>query len=171
MIPSSLFNSIRAGHCQPRREAADECAAFRRNKWKSELPRPHRDPTAAGIARAPPCTTSIPCAVSKPGSDLQLQSLASFFLGALFQCCFARKLYAALVVDTDAFDPNHVAHLGHVFGAIHSEIRQLGNMHQPILARKNFNERTEFLRGDHATLVGLTDLDFACHSADDFLRT
>ena len=44
-------------------------------------------------------------------------------------------------------------------------------MHQPILARKNFNERTEFLRGDHATLVGLTDLDFACHSADDFLRT
>src|SRR5439155_1112618 len=62
------------------------------------------DPIAAGMARSPPCTTLIPCAVSEPGSDLQLQSLASFFLGALFQCRFARKLYAALVVDADAFD-------------------------------------------------------------------
>src|SRR5947199_10536824 len=91
------------------------------------------DPIAAGIARSPPCTTLIPCAVSEPGSDLQLQSLASFFFGALFQCRLARKLYAALVVDADAFDPNHVAHLDHVFAAIPPQLRQLANTPPPLL--------------------------------------
>ena len=41
---------------------------------------------------------------------------------------------------------------------------------KPVLARENFDKRTEFLRRDHATLIGLTDLDFACHATDDFLR-
>ena len=58
-----------------------------------------------------------------------LQSLACFFFSAFFQRRLAGKFYAAFVVDADAFDPNHVADLDHVFGALHSKIGKLGNVH------------------------------------------
>ena len=75
-----------------------------------------------------------------------LCGLSSFFLRALFQRCFARKFYAAFVIDADALDPNDVAHFGNVFGPFHAKIRELGNMHQPISTRENFDKRAKFLR-------------------------
>ena len=57
-----------------------------------------------------------------------------------------------------------------VFGAFDAEIRQLGNVHQAVLARQHFDERAEFFHRDDAALIGLADLDFARHAADDFLR-
>ena len=72
--------------------------------------------------------------------------LSSLFLRALFQRCFARKFYPAFVIDADALDPNDVAHLGDVFGPLHAKIRELGNMHEPISTRENFDKRAKFLR-------------------------
>ena len=100
----------------------------------------------------------------------RLQSLACFLFGAFFQRRLARKFYTAFVVDTDAFHPNHIADLDHVLSAFHSKIRELGNVHQAIFARENFNKRPELLRRDDASLIGLPDLDFARHPTDDFLR-
>src|SRR5882757_3132756 len=99
-----------------------------------------------------------------------LQSLACFFFSAFFQRRLARKFYAAFVVDADAFDPNHVANLDHVFGAVHSKIGKLGNVHQAVFAWENFNKRPELLRRDDASLIGCSYLDFAGHPADNFLR-
>src|SRR5207342_1228619 len=99
-----------------------------------------------------------------------LQSLACFFFSAFFQRRLARKFYAAFVVDTDAFDPNHVANFDHVLGAFYSKIRELGNVHQAVFAWKNFNKRPELLRRDDASLIGCSYLDFARHPADNFFR-
>src|SRR5512132_2204762 len=99
-----------------------------------------------------------------------LQSLACFFFSALFQRRLTRKFYAAFVVDTDAFDPNHVANLDHVLSAFHSKIGEFGNVHQAVFAWENFNKRPELLRRDDASLIGLSDLDFAGHATDNFLR-
>src|SRR4029453_15792815 len=99
-----------------------------------------------------------------------LQSLPCFFFSALFERRLARKFYAAFVVDADTFDPNHVANLDHVFGALHSKIGKLGNVHQAVFAWENFNKRPELLRRDDAALIGLSDFDFAGHPADNFLR-
>ena len=91
-------------------------------------------------------------------------------LSALFERGFARKFHAAFVVDADAFDPDHVANFDDVFGPFHAKIRQLGDVDEAVLARENFDERAEFFHRDDAALIGLADLDFARHAADDFLR-
>ena len=90
-----------------------------------------------------------------------LQTLACFFFSAFFQRGFARKFYAAFVVDADAFHPDHVAHLGHVFGSVHAEIRQLGNVDEAVLAREHFDERAELFDRDDAAVIGLADFDLA----------
>src|SRR5205085_8608487 len=76
-------------------------------EWRARFSRAnrHRPRTSCDLHKS--------CVRSK---STQLQSLASFLLGAFFQCRFARELYAALVVNADAFDPNHVANLDYVFG-------------------------------------------------------
>src|SRR6266481_9344891 len=100
---------------------------------------------------------------------LQLQSLACFLLSAFFQGCLARELYAAFVVDADAFDPNHIADLDHVLGALHPKIGKLGNVHQAVFTWENFNKRPKLLSRDDTSLIGLPDFDFAGHPADNFL--
>src|SRR4029079_12999656 len=99
-----------------------------------------------------------------------LQSLACFFFSAFFQRRLAGKLYAAFVVDADAFDPNHVANLDHVLSALHSKIGKLGNVHQAVFAWENFNKSHALLRRADASLIGCSYLDFAGHPADNFLR-
>ena len=66
--------------------------------------------------------------------------------------------------------PDHVANFGDVFRSFHPEIRQLGNMHEAVPARENLHKRAEFFHRDDAPLIGLADLDFAGHAADDFFR-
>src|SRR4030095_7013848 len=96
--------------------------------------------------------------------------LTRFRFGAFFQCGFPRKFYAPFIVDADALDPNDVTGFHDVLRAFDAEIRQFGDVHESFLARENFHKRAEFFRGDNAPLIGLADLDFACHTADDFLR-
>ncbi len=43
-------------------------------------------------------------------------------------------------------------------------------MHETVPARENFHKRAELLHRDHASLIGLADLNFACHAADNFFR-
>src|SRR4030095_3612737 len=88
-------------------------------------------------------------------------------------CCeggFARELHSPLVVDADAFHPDHFADFRHVFRAIDAEIRQFGNVHQTILAREDLDEGTEFFDRNDTTVIGLADFNFLGHPANDFLR-
>jgi len=95
---------------------------------------------------------------------------ASLDFAALLEGRFARELHSPLVVDADTFHPDHLANLGDVFGPVYSEISQLGNVDKSIFARENLHESTEFFDRNDATMVGLSDLNFLCHPADDFLR-
>src|SRR4030095_13395790 len=86
-----------------------------------------------------------------------LQRLACFFFSAFFQRRLARKLNAAFVVDADAFDPNHVADLDHILGALHPKIGELRNVHQAVFAGENFDKRPELLRRNDSSLISLSD--------------
>src|SRR5437588_3965828 len=68
-----------------------------------------------------------------------LGDLARLGFSAFPQRRFARKLDAALVVDADAFYPDHVANVCNIFGAFHPEVRQLGNVHEPVPAWEYFD--------------------------------
>src|SRR5437762_13833003 len=94
--------------------------------------------------------------------------LTSLGLGAFFQRRFTRKLYATLVIDPDALDPNHVANFGNVLRSFHPEIRELRNMHEPVSARENLHKRDKFFHRYDATMVSLANLDFEGHAADYF---
>ena len=80
---------------------------------------------------------------------------------AFFQRGFARKFHAALVVDADAFDPDHLADLDDVFGPLHAEVGQLGDVDEAVLAREHFDEGAEFFDRDDATVIDLADFDLA----------
>src|SRR2546428_9352591 len=69
--------------------------------------------------------------------------LPSLCFGAFFQGGFAAEFDAAFVVDADAFYPDHVANVCNVFGAFHTEVRELGNVHKPVPAWEYFDERAE----------------------------
>src|SRR3954469_10387067 len=101
---------------------------------------------------------------------IRLRRLAGLGGGAFLERGFPAQFHAAFVVDTDALHPDHLADLGDVFGAVHAEIGQLGNVNQAILTREHFDECTEFFDRNDATVIGLADFDFAGHAADDFLR-
>src|SRR5205814_2917277 len=75
------------------------------------------------------------------------------------------------VCSSDLFHPDHVANFNHVFGPFHSEVGQLRNVHQTVLARQHFDECAELFGGNDATLISLTNLDLLRHPADDFLGT
>ncbi len=97
-----------------------------------------------------------------PASFAIANRAAGFDFTALLQRRFARQLHSALVVDADAFHPDHLADLGDVFRPINSEIGQLGNVNEAVLARENFDKGAEFFDRNDATVVGLADFDFAC---------
>src|SRR5437773_1377983 len=99
-----------------------------------------------------------------------LRDLAGLGFGAFSQRGFARQLDPSFVIDADAFHPDHVANVCNVFRTFHTEVRQLGNVHEPVPAWKYFDERAELFYGNDAALIGLADLNLARHSADDFLR-
>src|SRR5688500_18102346 len=99
-----------------------------------------------------------------------LGGLASFGGGAFFEGGFAAQFHPALVVDADALNPDHFAHLGDVFSAVDAEIGQLGNVDEAILAREHFHEGAEFFDRNDAAVIGLAHFDLARHAADDFLR-
>src|SRR5437762_4005425 len=101
---------------------------------------------------------------------LSWSGLPGLGFGAFLQGGFARKFHPAFVIDPDTFHPNHVASLHDVFGSFHPKIRQLGDVDQPVLARENFDKRAELLRRNDAALIGLADLDLACHPTDDLFR-
>src|SRR5260370_20224324 len=127
-------------------------------------------PVEAEIANGRPGST-IPATTTRSARVLLSRKwLTRFGFGAFLQRGFARKFYPAFVVDSDALDPNDVADLGNVFRSLHTKIRELGNVHEPILAGENFDKRAEFLRRDNATLIRLADLDLARHAADNFFR-
>src|SRR5260370_18885200 len=94
--------------------------------------------------------------------------LAGLGFGALLERGFARKFYATLVVNTDAFDPDHVANFRNIFRSFYPEICQLGNVDEAVPAGENLDECPEFFHGDDAPLIGLADLDLAGHAADNF---
>src|SRR5882724_7162552 len=96
--------------------------------------------------------------------------LTRFGFGALFQRGFTRKFYAPFIIDADALDPNDVANLGNVLRSFHTKVRELGNVHEPIPARENFDKRAEFFSRDNATLVRLADLYLTRHATDNFFR-
>src|SRR5438477_12942164 len=101
---------------------------------------------------------------------IRLGGLAGLGGGTFFERGFPAQFHAALVVDADAFHPDHFAHLCDVFGAIDAEICQLGNVHETVLARKHFDERAEFFDRNDTAMIGLPDFYLARHAADDFLR-
>src|SRR5205807_2917283 len=96
--------------------------------------------------------------------------LAGFDFGPLFERGLARKLYATLVVNTDALDPDHVTNFRNIFRSFYPEICQLGNVDEAVPARENLDKCAEFFHRDDAPLIGLADLDLAGHAADNFFR-
>src|SRR4029453_2728192 len=120
--------------------------------------------------KSPDLTASSISQGRRPVSGgLQLRGLSGFLFGAFFPRCFAGKFYATFVVNADALHPIDVAHFRNLSGPCHAKIRELGNMHEPISTRENFDKRAEFLGRDYASLIGLPDLDFARHATDNFL--
>src|SRR5438477_2965269 len=95
--------------------------------------------------------------------------LAGFGFGAFFQRGLARKFYATLVVNTDAFDPDHVTNFRDIFRSFDPEICQLRDVDETVPARENLDECAEFFHRDNAPLISLADLDLAGHAAYHFL--
>src|SRR4029077_21243008 len=89
--------------------------------------------------------------------------LAGLGFGAFFKRGFARKFYATLVVNTDAFDPDHVTNFRNIFRSLYPEICQLGNVDEAVPAGENLDECAEFFHRDNAPLISLADLDLAGH--------
>ena len=54
---------------------------------------------------------------------------------------------------------DHVAHLDDVLGAAHAEVRELGDVHEALLARGALDEAAEVLDAGDAARVELADLD------------
>src|ERR1044071_2211218 len=79
-------------------------------------------------------------------SFLCRSGLACFSFRAFSQRGFARKFYAAFVINANALNPDDVADLGDVFGPFHTKISQLGNVRLPVSDRENLPKRAEFLR-------------------------
>src|SRR6266404_338193 len=127
----------------------------------SELSVRSRSATPKAFATRRAATTSV-C--------LGRDRLAGLGFGALFQRRFARKFYATLVVNTDAFDPDHVTNFRDIFRSFYPEICQLGNMDEAVPAGENLDECAKFFHRDDAPLIGLADLDLAGHAADNFFR-
>src|SRR5271166_6273891 len=48
---------------------------------------------------------------------------------ALLHRALAGELHAALVIDADALDPDHVADLDDILGPVDAEVREFGDMH------------------------------------------
>src|SRR5260370_30227541 len=128
---------------------------------RNELSARSRPATPKAFASRRAATTSV-C--------LGENRLAGFGFGALFQRGFARKFYSALVVNTDAFDPDHVTNFRNIFRSFYPEICQLGNVDEAVPARENFDECAEFFHPHNAPLIGLADLYLAGHAADNFFR-
>src|SRR3954468_5254049 len=101
---------------------------------------------------------------------VRLRGLAGFSSGAFLERGFPAQFHAALVVDADAFHPDHFADLGDVLGPVDAEIRELGNVNETVLAREHFDECAELFDRNDATVIGLADFDLTRHAADDFLR-
>ena len=76
---------------------------------------------------------------------------------ALFHGALAGELHAALVIDADALDPDHVADLDDVLGAVDAEVGQLGDVDEAFLAGQDLDERAELLGPGDAAMVGLAD--------------
>jgi hypothetical protein len=72
--------------------------------------------------------------------------LAGLLFSPLFQGRFARKLYAAFVINANALHPNDVPNFSDVFGPFNPEIRQLRYVHESIFSRKNFDECAKLFR-------------------------
>ena len=53
-----------------------------------------------------------------------------------------------------------------VFGVLHPEVREFGDMAEAILAGQNFNEGAEFFDGDHLATVDSANLRFGRHAGD-----
>src|SRR5262245_27102528 len=95
---------------------------------------------------------------------------AGFDFATFFQRRLAREFDPALIVNADTFNPNHFPDLGYIFNATNPKVGQFGDVDETILTWENFDKRAEFFDRNHATMIGLADLDFLRHSADDFLR-
>src|SRR6266404_1544753 len=119
-----------------------------------------RQQTANSPGSATPATKSVRLGRSR---------LTGFRFGAFFQGRFTRKFYTAFVFNPDAFHPDHVPDFDDVFSAFYAEVGQLGNVDETILARQDLDECAELFYGYNPTLIGLTNLDLARHSADDLL--
>jgi len=68
----------------------------------------------------------------------------------------------------DALDPDHVADFCDVLRSFDAEIRKLGNVTSRPCRGKTSDKGAELLHGNDAALIGLADLDFARHAADNF---
>jgi len=77
----------------------------------------------------------------------------------------------AAVVYAYALHPDQVADFYDVFDFFDSEVSKLGDVHEAVLAREDFDEGSEFLDGDYGALVGFADGDFLGHAFDDLLGT
>ena len=101
------------------------------------------------------------CASGVPAPSASARSLSA---------ALRLKFHAAFVVDADAFHPDHLADFRDVFRSFDAEIRQLGNVHEAVFAREDFDEGAEFFDRNNFAVIGLADFDLARHAADDFLR-
>ena len=132
-------------------------------------------PIAATITTITTITASTTISATKITARFSLAPTTTgryngFRFAAVFHGRFARKFDPAFVVDPDALHPHHLADLGYVFRPIDPEIRQLGDVHEAIFARENFDEGAEFFDRDGPAMIDLADLHFLRHAADDFLR-
>ena len=82
--------------------------------------------------------------------------------------CTTGKFHATLFIDSQAFHPDFITNLDDVFGLLDSEVGQLTDVNQSILAWQEFNKSTEFLDGDDATAIDLANLRFGRHAFDGF---
>ena len=120
-----------------------------------------RDQESHGDVRLPPRVR--PAAASGAGRPSSLHLLHG---GLARQADLAGPL-----VDADALDPDHVAHLDDVLGAAHPEVREFGDVDQAFLAGHALDEAAELLDAGDPALVELAHLDLGAAAAEgvDFL--
>src|SRR5258707_966670 len=99
---------------------------------------------------------------------LVLQSVLGFGV-ALPHGHLATELHATLVIDSDAFYPDQVSDLHHVFHALYAKVCQLRNVDQSIFSGQDLNERAEILDRYNPPLIRLAYFNLLGHPDDDFL--
>src|ERR1043166_355784 len=78
----------------------------------------------------------------------------------------ARQTHPALLIYTEAFDPDFIAHLDDVLGLLHSEIGEFADVDQTVFAWQEFDEGAEVLDRDDPATINLVYFGLGGHAHD-----